>query len=669
MGELPQFEHVGNIVGGRYELRGGLGRGGFAEVYRAWDRLDDREVALKVLQVPGHLSAPAQKEFIEKFQEEAKLTRKVFQGQPHVRQVLDMGVWGFRSSTSPWMAMELLEGETLGEALRARRRGSPRRSEVEVMSFFVPVLAVIAFAHSKGIAHRDLKPANIFLAREGSQNTLKVLDFGIAKVLQGDEVASGNTMTSSTMQMFSPQYGAPEQFAAKKTGKYTDVFALGLILTELLTDVAPLSENGDRTECMMAALDKRERPTPRQRGALEVSDAVEAVIGKALSIAEHDRYPDAGALLSALQAAVPQSGVSPAPSQPESAPSQPQVIPSASTHFAERIPSFRAEPTAEAVAVAARTQPTAAAAAKAQQAGTTPRTRSVVSAAGVGLALILIAAAGLVYARRSPGKTEIAGVDASSAPPAVAAPATPSTPSAAEASAKVAAAPATVAAVPTSATVNPVAPAVPAAGSPPGTQSQGNGAAAIERLVAAHSAAIKRACWNPYAADKESASVTVTAVVASDGTVTSTSSTGDDPAVAKCAENQVRTWSFPPQATTVNIPYKFVRQDTVAKKEASPDPAPVPTTAAESTAPFDRGAAAHALVAVNVQKCKKPDGPTGSGHVSVTFSPSGNAEAVSVDEPFAGTPVGTCIAVEFRKAHVPAFGGGTVKVGKSFTIN
>lgn len=132
------FEHVGNVVGGRYELRGGLGQGGFADVYRAWDRLDDREVALKVLKIPEHLSATAQNEFILKFQEEAKLTRRVFQGQRHVRQVLDTGVWRFQSAVSPWMAMELLEGETLAEALRSRRRDGRRRSEAEVFSFFCP---------------------------------------------------------------------------------------------------------------------------------------------------------------------------------------------------------------------------------------------------------------------------------------------------------------------------------------------------------------------------------------------------------------------------------------------------------------------------------------------------------------------------------------------------
>lgn len=89
-----------------------------------------------------------------------------------------------------------------------------------------------------------------------------------------------------------------------------------------------------------------------------------------------------------------------------------------------------------------------------------------------------------------------------------------------------------------------------------------------------------------------------------------------------------------------------------------------------STAPFDRGAAAAALGAVNVQACKKPDGPTGSGHVTVTFSPDGSVASAVIDGgSFPGTPVGGCIAGKYRGARVPAFGGAPVRVGKSFTVN
>jgi hypothetical protein len=100
------------------------------------------------------------------------------------------------------------------------------------------------------------------------------------------------------------------------------------------------------------------------------------------------------------------------------------------------------------------------------------------------------------------------------------------------------------------------------------------------------------------------------------------------------------------------------------KEEAPKD------TGGGSSAPFDRGAAQGALGGVNVQSCKKPDGPTGSGHVKITFAPNGSVSSAVVDGgPFPGTPVGGCIAGKFRGAHVPAFSGGPVSVGKSFTIN
>ena len=95
-----------------------------------------------------------------------------------------------------------------------------------------------------------------------------------------------------------------------------------------------------------------------------------------------------------------------------------------------------------------------------------------------------------------------------------------------------------------------------------------------------------------------------------------------------------------------------------------------PPPASESSAPFDRGAASGAIGAVNVQSCAKPGGPTGSGHVKITFAPNGSVSTAVIDSgPFNGTPVGGCIVGKFRGPHVPPFGGGAITVGKSFTIN
>jgi hypothetical protein len=102
--------------------------------------------------------------------------------------------------------------------------------------------------------------------------------------------------------------------------------------------------------------------------------------------------------------------------------------------------------------------------------------------------------------------------------------------------------------------------------------------------------------------------------------------------------------------------------DEGSSNEAAPD-------AGESSAPFNRGAAAAALASVDVATCKKADGPTGSGHVSVTFAPSGAVETATVDSPaFEGTGVGGCVAGKFRSARIPAFSGAAQRVGKSFTL-
>jgi hypothetical protein len=109
-----------------------------------------------------------------------------------------------------------------------------------------------------------------------------------------------------------------------------------------------------------------------------------------------------------------------------------------------------------------------------------------------------------------------------------------------------------------------------------------------------------------------------------------------------------------------------------AMNAATGNTAPKPTAEAPSagSAPFDRGAAAASLGGINVASCKKGDGPTGGGPVKVTFAPSGNVSTVDVDAPpFSGTPVGGCVAGKYRSAHVPAFSGGPVTVGKSFSIN
>jgi hypothetical protein len=129
------------------------------------------------------------------------------------------------------------------------------------------------------------------------------------------------------------------------------------------------------------------------------------------------------------------------------------------------------------------------------------------------------------------------------------------------------------------------------------------------------------------------------------------------------------TATAPAPAPTPEKPADFASALANAAGKADEKPAEN-AAAAGSGAQFDRGAAAGALGGVDYQSCKKPDGPTGPGHVTITFGPDGNVASAIVDQgPFPGTPVGGCIAGKFRGAHVPPFTGAPVKVGKSFTLN
>ncbi len=158
------------------------------------------------------------------------------------------------------------------------------------------MLQAVAFAHQQGVAHRDLKPANIFVVNLPGQTTLKVLDFGVAQLLAPDRKTARET-TQRGPAGFSPDYAAPEQVSYGRTGPWTDVHALGLMLTELLVGAHPY--DGSDPEARFAQVIAERRPTPAARG-VDVGPW-EPVLQKALARRPADRHPNAGALLAALE--------------------------------------------------------------------------------------------------------------------------------------------------------------------------------------------------------------------------------------------------------------------------------------------------------------------------------------------------------------------------------
>jgi hypothetical protein len=291
---VDRFGLVGTTLGGRYRVERLVAEGGFAVVYRAQQLALDRPVALKVLKTPAGLGDAARARFEQRFATEARTIAKL--QHPYIVDVYDYGVSEMPSGApAAWMALEWLEGETLEHDLD-RRRGTGGRTAAQTTVLLRPVIEAVAYAHRRGVVHRDIKPANIMLVATDAGPMLRMLDFGIAKIMEGDPIGDTRVGRSSGATGFSPDYAAPEQITYSRTGPWTDVHAIGLLFTELLTDEPPFSAGPDEQlfEQVMAA----ERPTPRRRGV----DAgnLEAIIAKALALSPGERWKDAGELLNAL---------------------------------------------------------------------------------------------------------------------------------------------------------------------------------------------------------------------------------------------------------------------------------------------------------------------------------------------------------------------------------
>jgi serine/threonine protein kinase len=273
-------------LGERFQLLEELGRGGMGVVYRAHDRVLGREVALKTLH-PGRAGEIA----LQRMWREARAAAALrHPGVVAVHECLEL-------PAGLCLVQELLDGaRPLSEALAEL----PLEGRLDL---FREVLAALAHAHREGVVHRDLKPDNILVDREGRA---RVSDFGLA----WQDNAESLTQTGATLG--TPRYMAPEQFgvvAGETRSPAVDVWALGVLLYETLTGQLPF--HGSTLMELMAAVSRS--PRPPSSVASKVSPALERVCSKSLEIKPEARYPDAGALLEALDLAraAPHSRASP----------------------------------------------------------------------------------------------------------------------------------------------------------------------------------------------------------------------------------------------------------------------------------------------------------------------------------------------------------------------
>jgi eukaryotic-like serine/threonine-protein kinase len=300
---------LGTTVGDKYDVEAFVAEGGFSFVYRARHRVWQQPVALKFLRAVQHANEEQKKRLLDDFVREGSFLRELSSRAASIVQAYDVGTMtGADSSWWPYLVLEWLDGASLDRVLdRENRAGLPPRTLPECIRLLDPAVRALAVVHRRAIAHRDLKPGNLFVLGDprGLDASVKLLDFGIAKALDAAAVTATDAKTNMAVHpQFTPWYGAPEQFSRSfgATGPWTDVYALALVLVEMLTHRSPL-EGDDVAQLAFASTDTGQRPTPREKGVV-VSDAVEAVFHRAVALNPTERFQNAGDFWRALYGAL-----------------------------------------------------------------------------------------------------------------------------------------------------------------------------------------------------------------------------------------------------------------------------------------------------------------------------------------------------------------------------
>ncbi len=304
-------------LGERYQVEARIGAGGMAEVFRGFDPVLSRTVAIKVL-LPQFARDTS---FVHRFRREAQAAARL--NQPNIVGVYDSG----SDDDTQYIVMEFIEGRTLAEFMSAGRRPTP----VQAAEIAQKIAAAIAAAHAQGVIHRDIKPGNVMVTRDG---TVKVMDFGIARML-GPETAPQTSAVLGTAS-----YLSPEQAQGTPVDARTDIYSLGAVLYELLTGRPPFT--GDSS---VAVAYKQVNETPELPSSLnpDVSPSMDAVVMKALSKNPSNRYQSAEEFSADLARVIAGQQVEATPLMPALAGGATQVISRPPAHTAVLPPTEEPE--------------------------------------------------------------------------------------------------------------------------------------------------------------------------------------------------------------------------------------------------------------------------------------------------------------------------------------
>ena len=275
----------GSVLGQRYRLDRQIGSGSMGVVYAAHDLSRDRPVALKMIDRSHTVDAT----MVARFQREGRIVSDL--RHPNIVEVFDVG-----EIDGDWvMTMELLDGTNLADAIEATTAYTPE-SAIPILR---GVLDALEIAHARQIVHRDIKPQNIFLARNGGgAATVKVLDFGVAKVVG---LNSEDQLTRSGTILGTPEFMAPEQATGKGADHRSDLYAVACVAYAMLCGRPPFVDNWPMRIVMKQAF---EPPVPPSRLRPELARApeIDRVMARALEKNPEDRYQSAGEMRAAIEA-------------------------------------------------------------------------------------------------------------------------------------------------------------------------------------------------------------------------------------------------------------------------------------------------------------------------------------------------------------------------------
>ncbi len=285
------FGLVGQVLDGQFRVDRFIGEGGFSVVYAGQHLGLSEPCAIKCMKLPAQLSSALVETFVQRFRDESRLHYKLSQGNLHIVRTIAAGttVSPVTRALVPYMVLEWLDGRSVAAELEKSPRPRPL---AETLTLFDTAVDALAYAQAQGVVHRDLNPGNFFLTETPAGVRVKVLDFGVAKVLDESRLAIGpRVQTMGHIRIFAPAYGAPEQFDDKlgKVGPSTDVYALALVLLEVMSGRSVM--NGEHIgDFAMAALDPAKRPSSKDVG-LVLPPEVDAVFVRALALRPQDRWP------------------------------------------------------------------------------------------------------------------------------------------------------------------------------------------------------------------------------------------------------------------------------------------------------------------------------------------------------------------------------------------